>query len=177
MMWGSLNYSLYQPQRPRRLLILPLFATYPPRLPWDHALVGRGGLSAWMGWRWRASYSHHRLTRRWCLLIAQTRGMEGSCSTGSPQHLFPRQPPSQPHWPCPVSSVLTVVPYSAVRWTTTDVDPKDYGQNCCSLSFVWLVFFILWHNKCYQKIKFLVKGGVASGGLLYSCACYVGSVA
>ena len=160
MQWGSLNYSLYQPQRPRRPCRLPLFATYPPRLPWEHVLAGRGGLSAWMGWRWRASYSHHRLTKRWCLLIAQTRGMEGSCSTGSPQHLFPRQPPSQQPWPCPVSSVLTVVPYSAVRWTTMDVDPKDYGQNCCSLSFVWLVFLYFDIINVIRKLNFWLKGGL-----------------
>ena len=155
MLWRSQNYSLYQHQPPHQPFRLPLFATYRPRLPLEHVLAGRGGLSALMGWTWRASYSHHRLTKRWCLLIAQTRGMEGSCSTGSPQHLFPRQPPSQPHWPCPVSSVLTVVPYYAVRRTTMHVDPigSDYGQISFSLCLTGIL--ILNHNKCMQKIKYI----------------------
>ena len=138
MMWGNQNYSLYQHQPPHQPFRLPLFATYRPRLPLEHVLAGRGGLSALMGWTWRASYSHHRLTKRWCLLIAQTRGMEGSCSTGSPQHLFPRQPPSQPHWPCPVSSVLTVVPYYAVR--TDEGERLLFEENNITLGTSFIKF-------------------------------------
>ena len=136
MLWGSLNYFLYQHQLRHQPFRLPLFATYRPRQPWEHALAGRGGLSALMAWTWRASYSHHRLTKRWCLLIAQTRGMEGSYFTGSPQHLFQHQPRSQLHWPCQVFSVLTVVPYSgAVQF--------------CSFSFCLTGISIFNHNTCY----------------------------
>ena len=148
MMWGSLNYSLYQHQPPHQPFRLPLFATYRPRLPWEHVLAGRGGLSAWMGWRWRGSYSHHRLTRRWCLLIAQTRGMEGSSSTGSPQHLFRYQPHSQQRWPSPVFSVLQVVSVFA-RWTTNDVDPlgADFIRSHCLCFYLCLTgTFVLNYN-------------------------------
>ena len=142
MWWRSLNYSLYQHQRPRRPCRLPPYATYPPRLPWERALVGRGGLSALMAWTWMASYSHHRLTRRWWLLIAQTRGMEGSCSTGSPPLPFPHQPRSQPPWPSPASSALLVVSHFVVRGTRREVDysTSEYGINNYQVLFTYSIY-------------------------------------
>ena len=133
----SRSCSTWAPAPPPRLCRRPPSATsLPPRWPpalagkiasglteksqkpekwppcWPPAYVGRGGPSKWHQQR-RQRFTSSPL--KVLLLMQQTQGTEGSCSTGSPPHRSPRPPPTRPPSPSARPSAHTQGLHFAVR--------------------------------------------------------------
>ena len=129
MLWGNRNYFLSAPAP------LPL----PSRLyPYAtsvqlHQLraLGEGGeaspqnrsrVNPWMGWSQREQFSHPQSTGKLMEKLCRARqalmrtGTEGSSSTGSPPHLSPHPPLSQPHSPSQVLHAHLLVQTSVDRF-------------------------------------------------------------
>ena len=139
----SRSCSTWAPARPRPLCRRPPSATsLPPRWPpalagkiasglteksqkpekwppcWPPAYVGRGGPSKWHQQR-RQRFTSSPL--KVLLLMQQTQGTEGSCSTGSPPPRSPRPPPTRPPSPSARPSAHTQGLHFAVRPETDDM--------------------------------------------------------